>query len=419
MDLEEDAEINDIEQSEIEEKMSINDAAIEQDDASVPLKKRKKKSLRGVSDYQAAWIVDSDSDWGSESLSGSGSSGSESLEQYESPDESETSETIDVDPMEEKRDLEEHKRQFHIEDKAQQDKDFPDHVELEDDTPARLRFQKYRGIANIRNVIWEDDGYLPPEYDNICQFDNFKRSEARSLSSDPSPFQIGELVSLDLRIPKASFDSIFNTAQPLPLVCFGLLLYEDMTSVLHFTATRSLTTWSEPIRSKDSFISVCGYRTREICPIFSDPIETSKKPTMSKYLGYFHEGTALGTYYGNVQFGSPPVLLFKRSEEGEILAITGVLSSIDPSKCIIKRIVLSGHPFKINRKSAVVRFMFFSPEDVNHFKNIPIYTKSGKQGQIISSLGTHGYMKCLFDRPPQQEPVCMSLYKRVFPKCHQ
>lgn len=113
----------------------------------------------------------------------------------------------------------------------------------------------------------------------------------------------------------------------------------------------------------------------------------------------------------------------------------GTFMSPDTTRIVAKRILLTGHPFKVHKKTATMRYMFFNAgefpslllslhtvltcaaDDIAYFKPIALTTKHGRTGHIKESLGTHGYFKAHFDGPiNQMDTVCMSLYKRMFPR---
>jgi pre-rRNA-processing protein TSR1 len=105
------------------------------------------------------------------------------------------------------------------------------------------------------------------------------------------------------------------------------------------------------------------------------------------------------------------------SPKGLQLIGTGTSLPPDHSRVIAKRIILTGHPYKIHKKLVTVRYMFFNAEDVKWFKALQLWTKRGRSGYIKESLGTHGYFKATFDgKINSQDSVGMSLYKRVFPR---
>lgn len=80
--------------------------------------------------------------------------------------------------------------------------------------------------------------------------------------------------------------------------------------------------------------------------------------------------TLVATCFGPISYPPGHVLAFKQFPDGrQELVATGSLLSVNPDRIILKRVVLSGHPFKINKRSAVIRFMFFNPGS-NQFNSL-------------------------------------------------
>jgi pre-rRNA-processing protein TSR1 len=182
-----------------------------------------------------------------------------------------------------------------------------------------------------------------------------------------------------------------------------------------------------------------GPRRIEVNPIFSQHLRGGAKATnnVHKFERFLAEGVAsVGTIYGPLTFGKLPIMLLKETsdKQGElfssilielsylvelapVLVATGTLLPPSTTRIIAKRILLTGNPIKIHKRTVTIRYMFFNPEDVAYFKPVQLHTKYGRIGNITESLGTHGYFKAHFDGPvTQMDTVCMALYKRVYPK---
>jgi pre-rRNA-processing protein TSR1 len=115
------------------------------------------------------------------------------------------------------------------------------------------------------------------------------------------------------------------------------------------------------------------------------------------------------------------VLVFRESHGQESsklqLVAIGSMIAADADRIIIKRIVLTGFPVKVQKRFATVKYMFYNPDDVRWFKPADLTTKHGLHGNIVESVGEHGTMKCLFNAPiKQHDTVCLQLYKRIYPK---
>ena len=419
-----------------------------------------KRLPKGTSAYQAAWFLGDMSDSGSEDedelpdLDGDLSldppalpqDGLEGLDQrtINEPTEAAMSEYpqsemfLDPAPDEEAEELEAYRSRKKNE--AEEDLEFPDEIELHPNVLARERLARYRGLKSLRSSKWETDedkAHEPENWNRLLQISDYKGAKSQAIREGlVGGVAPGTRVHIHLRdVPLVLQRTSSSTA---PLALFSLLRHEHKRTVMNFSMTLS-SEYPEPMKSKEEIIMQCGPRRFLINPLFS---QTGNTPNnVHKFDRYLHPGrTAMATFVAPLIWGSVPTLFFKRkdpssrAEEPSNTAMdldqlhsgqdhsleligTGTSQPPDQSRVLAKRVILTGHPYKIHKKLVTVRYMFFNTEDVHWFKALQLWTKRGRSGYIKESLGTHGYFKATFDaRINPQDSIGVSLYKRVFPR---
>ncbi|PWN41016.1 DUF663-domain-containing protein [Ceraceosorus guamensis] len=331
-----------------------------------------------------------------------------------------------------------------------EDLEFPDEVDTPVHIPARQRFARYRGLKSMRTSEWDPYEDLPSEYAKIFQFDSFRKTRRRvegealeeGVAMGHRVRVVIENVPLQAAIRAgAVVDGVLSSGEDQSaMVLFGLLRHEHKTSVLNFTVSRN-TEYEEPVKSKDPLLLCLGPRRMRVQPIFSqhNPANNGQRGSnnVHKFERFLRSGpgaTSVGTVFGPITFGSanvPAILLRERSEDGTFghdqrgvgarqmpwLVGSGNLLDAGPTRINTKRICLTGSPYKVHRKSSVIKWMFFNANDVHYFKPLELHTKYGKTGHITESLGTHGLFKAHFSGPiNQMDTILLNLYKRVYPK---
>ncbi|KAI9833369.1 MAG: hypothetical protein M1826_007467 [Phylliscum demangeonii] len=358
---------------------------------------------KGTSAYQAAWLLDDDTDSDSDSSEeidrdgdyimdpvGGPTDHGGVLGQFDmeadnsdAPSECLPSEMfLDPAPEDELGELAAFRSRKRTD--AQDDLEFPDEIELRPEVLARERLARYRGLRSLKSSVWDtgaDRAYEPEDWNRLLRVANYKGTKSR----------------------------VTHEALKHTVVNMSITLDRDLQGT---------------IKSKDELILQCGSRRLVIHPLFSQPGQTVNN--VHKFERFLHAGhTAVATFVGPVTWGSVPVLFFRRRRSSEsssldldlVLVGRGTTLPPDPSRVIAKRIILTGHPYKVHKNVVTVRYMFFNAEDIKWFKALKLWTRRGRTGFIKESLGTHGYFKATFDgKINPQDAVCISLYKRLFPR---
>ncbi|KAF9584479.1 hypothetical protein BGW38_006329, partial [Lunasporangiospora selenospora] len=396
-----------------------------------------KRVPKGTSNYQAAWIVDSDNesdeyedmDDEDDRMDDSddddlpNARDDDSGEEYENvevgTEEVANNEDVYEDELEDEEEARQYADYLKRERENKDDMEFPDEVEAPIDVPARTRFARYRAMESFRTSPWDAYENLPLDYGRIFQFENLRRTKHRVMSQAKEDGVLpGTRCTLYIsNVPRAVMDTYVPSR---PFIVFGLLQYEHKMGVLNFSVTRNAE-YEGIVKAKDPLVLHCGFRRFVVYPVFSQNSRNGKGTNnVHKSERFLQQGrSTVVTVYAPIQFGSVPIVLTKDTENPNdpILVATGTLMDADPRRIVAKRIILTGHPFKVHKRTATIRYMFFNPDDIWYYKSVELRTKMGRTGHMKESLGTHGYFKAQWDQQiSMQDTVMMCLYKRVYPK---
>jgi pre-rRNA-processing protein TSR1 len=325
-------------------------------------RKLRRRIPAGMSDYQAAWLPESDEeeeedeedeDEDHQVKQMDESSGGEEVPPKQMYNSDEEDEKKNDDAMKDDDDDEDN-----VVEKERDEQRWPDEVEAPHDMPARERFQKYRGLDSFRTAAWDPRENLPVEYSRIFQLANyahFVRRNGQPLENPP--IQTGAHVVLHLQCP-ARLAAVVGALAHRPLVIGTLLKHENKISVLHFDVMKHHD-FTEPVASGETLIACFGLHRLQVVPIFSQHVPGCEKCKYERFLPSGASAMSMASFFGPITISPCSITLFRMVDGVPVLVASGTLRTANSDLLLIKKVVLTAHPSRVHKRTAVCKVRLF------------------------------------------------------------
>ena len=208
-------------------------------------------------------------------------------------------------------------------------------------------------------------------------------------------YRAGMYAKIVLEGVPSEFVTNFNAR--VPIIVGGLSATEDRFGFLQVKIKRHR--WHKKIlKTNDPLIFSLGWRRFQTLPIYS----TSDNRTRNRMLKYTPEHMhCFGTFYGPFiapNTGFSCFQSFSAKNPAFRIAATGTVMTVDETSETVKKLKLTGTPYKIYKNTAFIKDMFTSSLEIAKFEGASIKTVSGIRGQIKKALSKpEGHFRATFE----------------------
>ena len=314
------------------------------------------------------------------------------------------------------QDLEAEEKEGAAEDGEENSDDEETTLEKERDKNARrkeelkLRFEEEdrEGFNNDKAIarreggdedeFGEDDWYDAQKAVIQKQLD-INKSEFESLDDrsrvNVEGFRAGQYAKMIIEGVPSEFVTRFSPK--MPILVGGINATEDRFGFVQVRIKRHR--WHKKIlKTNDPLIFSLGWRRFQTLPVYS----ISDSRIRNRMLKYTPEHMhCFATFYGPLiapNTGFSCYQSFSSKTPGFRIAATGTVLNVDESTEIVKKLKLTGVPYKIFKNTAFIKDMFTTSLEIAKFEGASIKTVSGIRGQIKRALAKpEGHFRATFE----------------------
>jgi ribosome biogenesis protein BMS1 len=226
---------------------------------------------------------------------------------------------------------------------------------------------------------------------NKAEFDLLEDSQRVNVEG----FRAGMYAKIVIEGVASEFVTSFTPR--MPIIVGGLSATEDRFGFVQVRIKRHR--WHKKIlKTNDPLIFSMGWRRFQTMPVYS----ISDSRVRNRMLKYTPEHMhCFGTFYGPLiapNTGFSCYQSFSSKNPGFRIAASGTVLNVDEATEIVKKLKLTGTPYKIFKNTAFIKDMFTTAVEIAKFEGASIKTVSGVRGQIKKALSKpEGHFRATFE----------------------